>query len=124
MPRKHGSIAVIAALAIPVAASAQEKFLDGAYGNKEGCTYANTGESSGADSFFLLTDEAITTAASYCAFKGPVRKSGASFSVRIDCEEEGMEGSVEETVDIRRTGPAYSIIFEDGNTWGPLDKCK
>ncbi len=120
---KFGLNALVCVLTIPAIASAQSTFLDGAYGNKEGCVYANTGESSGADYFFLLTDEAITTAASYCAFKGPVTKNGTSFSATMSCEEEGMEGSDDETVEINRTDKAYTIVFKDGTTWGPLLKC-
>ena len=51
------------ALCLPAPlASEAAQFLDGAYGNKEGCTYAKTGESSGADVFLLLNDEGVTTA--------------------------------------------------------------
>ncbi|MBP1861267.1 hypothetical protein [Rhizobium herbae] len=115
---------IVFTVMIPAAASAQAKLLDGAYGNKEGCIYASTGESSGADFFFLLTDEAITSAASYCTFKGPITKRGSSFSAIIACQEEGMEAETDHDVDINRVDASYTIVFKDRSIWGPLDKCK
>ena len=109
-------------MAIP--ALAQQTFLDGAYGNKDGCAYAKSGESTGSDDFFLLTDEGITTAASYCAFKGTVTKKGDSFTAAVSCAEEGEGGETEDSVEILRTGKDYTIAFEDGTRWGPLKKCK
>ena len=111
-----------AALAEP--AIAQQTFLDGAYGNKDGCAYANTNESIGSEDFFLLTDEGITSAASYCGFKGPMTKKGDSFSASVTCAEEGESDEADDSVDILRTGKDYTIVFKDGMRWGPLKKCK
>ena len=47
-------------------------------GDKEGCHYATTGQSSGADLFFLLNKEGVTTAASYCEFKGEGKQVGGA----------------------------------------------
>lgn len=100
-----------------------EKFLDGAYGNKEGCTYARTGESSGADVFFLLDDKGITTATAYCEFKDKAVPSGNGFKVRAQCESEGETGALD-MVDLTKSAKGYSIAFKDGTRWGPLPKCK
>lgn len=110
------------AMAGPVVAS--EAFLDGDYGNTDGCAYAKTGESTGSDNFFLLTNEGITTAASYCEFKGPVTKSGASFAATVSCSAEGESGEADESVEILRSRKDYTIAFKDGTRWGPLKKCK
>ncbi len=109
---------------MPASASAQQAFLDGAYGNKDGCAYAKTGEYTGSDDFFLLTDEGITTAASYCSFKGPATKNGKSFAATVSCSAEGETGEADDSVDILRTGKDYTIAFKDGTRWGPLKKCK
>jgi hypothetical protein len=103
---------------------AQEKFLDGAYGNKDGCAYANSNEAMGSEDFFLLTDEAVTSAASYCSFKAPVTKKGDFFAAQVTCAEEGEGGEMETSLQIERTGKDYMIVFEDGMRWGPLKKCK
>ncbi|HTO31699.1 MAG TPA: hypothetical protein VL202_11055 [Pararhizobium sp.] len=111
----------------PVMAShvhAQEKFLDGAYGNKDGCAYANSNDAMGSEDFFLLTDEAVTSAASYCGFKGPLTRKGDSFATAVTCAEEGEGGEMDTKLEIQRTGKDYRIVFEDGMQWGPLKKCK
>ncbi|WP_068958141.1 hypothetical protein [Pararhizobium polonicum] len=118
------SLFVVTGLAMTGTADAQQAFLDGAYGNKDGCAYAKTGESTGSDDFFLLTGEGITTAASYCGFKGDVTKEGDSFAAAISCSEEGEGGETEDRVEIRRTGKDYTIAFKDGTRWGPLKRCK
>ena len=43
--------------------------IGGSYGSKEGCVYAKTGESSGADDFTLLTPDAVTTSVFSCDLK-------------------------------------------------------
>lgn len=110
-------------MALITGEAAAKPFLDGAYGNKEGCIYANTGESSGADIFFLLNDEGITTAASYCEFKSEATKSKDGFTLRMQCESEGETGD-EEVVRLTKTKNAYTIHLGDGSTWGPLPKCR
>ena len=41
-------------LALSSAGPASAAVIDGSYGDAEGCRYATTGDSSGADFFFLL----------------------------------------------------------------------
>ena len=118
------AVLLVTSLATAGAAIASETFLDGDYGNKDGCAYSKTGESTGSDNFFLLTNEGITTAASYCSFKGPVTKNGTSFAATISCSAEGESGEAEESVEILRTRKDYTIAFKDGTRWGPLKKCK
>ncbi|SCX14331.1 hypothetical protein DSM25558_1840 [Agrobacterium sp. DSM 25558] len=98
-------------------------FLDGAYGEKEGCTYSKTSESSGADEFFLLNDEGITTATAFCAFSGKPAKTATGFKITAQCESEGEKGS-KETVNLTKSAQGYTITFKDGTSWGPLAKCK
>ena len=98
-------------------------FLDGAYGNREGCKYAKTGESSGADEFFLLNDEGITTAVSVCSFKGKASKTADGFTINAQCDAEGEIGP-EGSVHLTRTQKGYTVKFEDGTEWGPLPKCR
>lgn len=105
-------------------AVASQNFLDGNYGNKDGCAYANSGESTGSDDFFLLTNEGITTAASYCSFKGAAKKNGTSFAATVSCSAEGESSEADDSVEILRTGKDYTIAFKDGTRWGPLKKCK
>ncbi|WP_421481061.1 hypothetical protein [Agrobacterium rosae] len=97
-------------------------FLDGAYGEKEGCTYSKTGESSGADEFFLLNDEGITTATAFCAFSGKPAKTATGFKITAQCESEEDKGR-KETVELKKSADGYTINFKDGTSWGPLPKC-
>ncbi|MDO9414996.1 hypothetical protein [Pararhizobium sp.] len=113
-----------AVCALATGAHAEQKFLDGAYGNKDGCAYAKSGESSGSDDFFLLTDEGVTTAVSYCAFTGAMAKTPKGFAGKVSCEEEGGNGGSEETVELLSESGAYTVAFADGTLWGPIAKCR
>ncbi len=118
------AVLLLTSFAVAAPAVASEAFLDGDYGNTDGCAYSRTGESTGSDNFFLLTNEGITTAASSCSFKGPVTKNGTSFAATVSCSEEGESGEADESVEILRTRQDYTIAFKDGTRWGPLKKCK
>ncbi len=118
------AVLLFASFSMAAPAIASETFLDGDYGNKDGCAYSKTGESTGSDNFFLLTNEGITTAASSCSFKGPVTKNGTSFAATVSCSAEGESGEADESVEILRTRKDYTIAFKDGTRWGPLKKCK
>jgi hypothetical protein len=110
--------------AMPVAAPARAAtFLDGAYGSKEGCTYAKTGESSGADDFLLLNDEGVTTSVSACEFKGAAKKTANGFTVKAQCDAEGESGP-EDTATLTRSAKGYTISFPDGTKLGPMPKCR
>ncbi|URK87217.1 hypothetical protein LP421_26660 [Rhizobium sp. RCAM05350] len=118
------AVLLVTSLATAGSAVASEAFLDGDYGNTDGCAYSKTGESTGSDNFFLLTNEGITTAASYCSFKGAVTKTGTSFAATVSCSAEGETGEADDSVNILRTSKDYTIAFKDGTRWGPLKKCK
>lgn len=105
-------------------AFAQEKFLDGAYGNTDGCAYANSNGPLVSEDVFLLTDEAVMSAATYCGFKGPLSRKGDSFASAVTCAEEGDGGEMDTKLEIQRAGKDYVVVFEDGMRWGPLKKCK
>ena len=107
-------------IAAPAANAA--KFLDGAYGNKDGCTFAKTGESSGADDFFLLNDEGITTSVSTCDFKGAATKTSSGFTIKAQCDAEGESGPAE-TATLTKSPKGYTVSFKDGTKWGPMPKC-
>jgi hypothetical protein len=118
------ALLLVTSLAMAAPAVANEAFLDGDYGNTDGCAYARTGEANGSDNFFLLTNEGITTAASYCSFKMPVTKNGTSFAAKVSCSAEGESGEAEEDIEILSTRKDYTIAFKDGTRWGPLKKCR
>ena len=117
------SLATMFCLTLATASAEAATFLDGAYGNKEGCIYAKTGESSGADTFFLLNDKGMTTAMAQCLFKAAAVKTATGFTVRGQCEAEGETGP-EDTVTLKRTAEGYTVSFPDGTTWGPLAQCR
>jgi hypothetical protein len=122
--RKH-LLTIIAVLA-PLAVEAQELDLaiGGNYGSVEGCTYARTGESSGADDFLLLTPHSITASVFACDFKKVLKTSGDSFTVTASCQADGEDGDQEQKVDVTRAGKtSYRVSFEDGTKLGPIKKC-
>lgn len=114
---------ILACGCVTLTAAASPPFLDGAYGNKEGCHYSKTDDSSGADVLFLLNDEGVTTATAYCEFKSPAEKMGSGFSITAQCDAEGEVGTVN-TVRLDRSAKGYTVRFDDGTTWGPLAKCR
>ena len=120
----HFSIAstILAAISIAVPAKAAA-FLDGAYGSKEGCIYARTGESSGADDFLLLKDDGVTTSVSACEFKGMPKKTASGFTIKAACEAEGEVGP-EDTATLTRSAKGYTVSFPDGTKLGPMPKCR
>jgi hypothetical protein len=124
MRLRSGLFTLWAALALPAIGMAETLPLDGAYGNKDGCAYAASGESIGSDDFFLLTEEGVTTAASYCSFGKILETDGRSYRVELNCEAEG-ETSPSFTANVTYTVPDYTITFPEdpGVTWGPLKKC-
>lgn len=113
-------IAVFTALAS--SASAATLPIEGSYGNDAGCRYARTNESEGADVFFLMTPETVTSAASYCEV-AKAETSGKDIVAILACEAEGETGITQFPVRITPANKAYTIKFDDGTTWGPLRKC-
>lgn len=118
-------IAFVAMSGTPDAAMAERLPLTAAFGNKDGCVYALTGESSGSDDFFLLTADAVTTATSYCEIGKILNAEGQNFQVEMTCESEGETGEPAKA-DITRSELGYSITFtgDQAVTWGPLPECK
>ena len=110
------------ALAGPAVAAAD--IVDGSYGNKEGCQYAATGDSSGADFFFLLNKEGVTTAASYCEFKGEAKQVDGATVVPAECHEEGYEETTPYDLTLTPENGGYTISFPDGTRWGPIMRCE
>jgi hypothetical protein len=117
---------LFAVLVLPGAAIAETLALGSAYGNKDGCAYAASGESVGSDDFFLLTNEGVTTAATYCAFSKILEADGPSYRVVLTCEAEGESSTADFAANITYTSPDYTITFADDPdmTWGPLSKCR
>ncbi|NML72806.1 hypothetical protein HHL25_01575 [Rhizobium sp. S-51] len=107
------------------AASAETLPIDKSYGNLDGCSYAKTGESTGSDNFFLLTREAVTTAASYCVFGRIQETKDRSYMAQLKCEAEGEENATSLEADIVLGAEGYTISFPDNPDmkWGPLAEC-
>ncbi len=119
-------LTIVSLAALSTAAFADTLPIKGSYGNKDGCAYAKSGESTGSDNFFLLTSEAITTAASYCEIKKLVKTEGKNFTATVSCQAEGEEGESEDTAKITSGPKGYTIGFtsDAAINWGPLPLCK
>lgn len=100
--------------------------ITGSYGNRDGCAYANSGEAISSDDFFLLTPEAVTTAASQCTFGKVLKEETGAFTVAMSCEAEGDEGKADFTAEIVPGPKGYTVSFVDEPDveWGPLAPCK
>jgi hypothetical protein len=124
--RGHLLLTIVCLAALSTAANADKLPIKGSYGNKDGCAYAKTGESTGSDNFLLLTSEAITTAASYCEVKKILKTEGKNFSATVACQAEGEESSSDDTARITAGPKGYTIgLASDANIkWGPLPLCK
>ncbi len=112
--------------ALTSAAAADTLPIKGSHGNKDGCAYAKSGESTGSENFFLLTSEAITTASSACTIEKVLKTDGKSFTAKVSCEAEGEEAASEDTAKITYGPKGYTIGFTSDATikWGPLPLCK
>ncbi|WP_186390204.1 hypothetical protein [Stappia sp. TSB10P1A] len=102
--------------------------IDGRYGDAEGCALmaagaAEGGAVTGPDFFFLMDDEGISTAVSYCAFSPERRMRADGLEILAQCHEEGEEEVTPFTLTLRREGEGYLVAFPDGMTWGPLMRC-
>ena len=124
MPPGPALSALLLGIALAGPAGAAADIVDGSYGDKEGCRYAETGETSGADFFFLLNKEGVTTAASYCEFKGEGKKVGGASVVAAECHEEGSEDVTPYDLTLTPDSGGYTVSFPDGTRWGPLMRCK
>ncbi|MGR9171278.1 hypothetical protein [Rhizobium sp. KDH_Rht_773_N] len=124
--RGHLFLTIVSLAALSTAAHADTLPIKGSYGNKDGCSYARSGESTGSDTFFLLTSEGITTAASYCEIKKVLKTEGKDFTATVACQAEGEEGSSDDTVRIISGPKGYTIGFvaDAAIKWGPLPLCK
>lgn len=121
---RAGRLALLLGMVLAGSAGAAADIVDGSYGDAEGCRYAETGESSGADFFFLLNKDGVTTAASYCAFKGEGNRVGGATKVAAECHEEGYEETTPYELTLTPDGGGYTVSFPDGTRWGPLMRCK
>lgn len=124
--RGHLLLTIVSLAALSTAANADTLPIKGSYGNKDGCAYAKSGESTGSDNFFLLTSEGITTAASYCEIKKVLKTEGKDFTATVACQAEGEESSNDDTVKITSGPKGYTIGFvaDAAIKWGPLPLCK
>ena len=124
--RGHLLLTIASLAALSTAADADTLPIKGSYGNKDGCAYAKSGESTGSDNFFLLTSEGITTAASYCEIKKVLKAEGKDFTATVACQAEGEESNNDDTVKITSGPKGYTIGFlaDAAIKWGPLPLCK
>ena len=98
--------------------------LKASYGSKEGCIYAKTGDSSGADAFFLLTKDSVTTSTAQCTFGKLVSNKAGTIKAHATCESEGEDGG-DEIVTLTPAGKsAYTVDFDDGSHWGAAKQCR
>ena len=116
--------ALLLGITVAGPAGAAADIVEGSYGDKEGCHYATTGQSSGADLFFLLNKEGVTTAASYCEFKGEGKQVGGATTVAAECHEEGYEETTSYELTLTPDNGGYTVSFPDGTRWGPIMRCK
>jgi hypothetical protein len=121
---RSGRLTLLLGIALAGSAGAAADLVDGSYGNKEGCHYAETGESSGADFFFLLNKEGVTTAASFCEFKGDGKQVDGATKISAECHEEGYEETTPHELTLTPESGGYTVSFPDGTRWGPLMRCK
>ncbi|MXN49048.1 hypothetical protein GR138_27985 [Shinella kummerowiae] len=124
MPPGRPLLALLLGIALAGPAGAAADIIDGSYGDEEGCRYATTGESSGADFFFLLNRDGVTTAASYCEFKGEGEQVGGATKIAAECHEEGMEEVTPYDLTLTPDNGGYTVSFPDGTRWGPIMRCK
>jgi hypothetical protein len=114
----------VAFIAVPSLALAANVPIKASYGSKEGCIYAKTGDSSGADDFFLLTKESVTTSTAQCTFGKLVSNTKGKIKAHAKCETEGEDGG-DEIVTLTPVGAsAYTVDFEDGSHWAAVKQCK
>ena len=109
--------------AAATAQAAESAFPGGSFGEAEGCRYARTGDSSGADSFLLLNAEGITTSVATCALKKAVKRNASTYDLTIACESEGESGG-DESAKATLGKKGWTIRVEDGTVWGPLPRCR
>ncbi|QWW66854.1 hypothetical protein [Rhizobium sp. WYJ-E13] len=120
------TLAALSNAALYNVAQADTLPIKGSYGNKDGCAYAKSGESTGSDNFFLLTSESITTAVSYCEIKKVLKSEGKNFTATISCHAEGEESGADDTARITSGPKGYTIglASDAAIKWGPLPLCK
>ena len=121
---RSGRLTLLLGIALAGSAGAAADLVDGSYGNKEGCHYTETGESSGADFFFLLNKEGVTTGASFCEFKGDGKQVDGARKIAAECHEEGYEETTPHELTLTPESGGYTVSFPDGTRWGPLMRCK
>lgn len=124
--RGHVILTIVSLAALSSAAFADALPIKGSYGNKDGCAYAKTGESTGSEDFFLLTSEAITTATAVCEIQKVLKIEGKNFTATVSCQAEGEESGTEDTAKITSGPKGYTIGFtsDAAMKWGPLPLCK
>ncbi|MFN4009698.1 MAG: hypothetical protein ACK4K8_07070 [Pannonibacter sp.] len=116
--------AVVIALTAGCALAADDPaVIDGRFGDEAGCHFAATGNTSGDGFFFLMDNEGVATAVSYCAFSADRKAIAAMIEISAQCHEEGEEGTEPITLTLSRQGDSYDVGLPDGTRWGPLKRC-
>lgn len=113
--------------ALPLALAAMPahaaNFLDGDYGDKSGCVYSKTGNTSDDGNFFVINNDGITTADATCDFDGDATKTATGFTIKAQCDADG-EASKVGNVTLTQSPKGYAISLPDGTKFGPYAKCK
>ncbi|WP_106754160.1 hypothetical protein [Pannonibacter carbonis] len=123
IPTLLPSVILLALAAGSAMATDNPVVIDGRYGDEAGCHFAATGNSSGDGFFFLMDDEGVATAVSYCAFSADRKAVAATIEISAQCHEEGEEGTVPITLTLSRQGDSFEVSLPDGTRWGPLKRC-
>ncbi|MBB3996425.1 hypothetical protein [Aureimonas pseudogalii] len=114
---------LLAILAMPSSgAGAADGFPGGTFGQRDGCRYAKTGESSGADDFLLIDREAITTSTAVCHIRKVVMTSARAATLTLACES-GDETGGEEAASATLKNGAWTVRLSDGTSFGPAKRC-
>jgi hypothetical protein len=101
---------------------AADSFPGGVFGQADGCRYAKTGESSGADDFLLIDRDAITTSVAVCQIKKATMEGASAAKLVLSCESEGESGDDEAATASLRNG-AWTVRLADGTVFGPAKRC-
>ena len=121
------SLLVLFALAwSSIAASAQGQAIDLSlpHGDKYGCINRN-GQEVAAEFMLLLTDKALTTAASACEISATEANSDGSLILTTQCEMEGETESVQFKITRDdKDKDALVVAAEDGYVMGAVKPCE
>lgn len=123
--RSAAAAAAFACALLPaaVAPAAADVAIPGAHGNAEGCEYLRSGQLS-SDALLFLTSKEVGSYATGCEFQRTIEATGDTLVVDGLCHAEGEETTATMRLTLTRGADgSYTVVFDDGDTWGPLPRC-